>query len=525
MPDKSATIVPWENDCLNRKIDAEGIQKYLDSKYQSSIDEKGFVLALNGGWGSGKTFLLTHWYEQARQEKRAVIFFDAWKNDFSKEPFLAFISELDVALNSYFESLGWEKSVSQKIKERWDAVKEPAAKLLLSAILKLGAGVSMEAFEAISKGEDFDLKDSLIENGKEATAETSKKLKKIFAESLNQQKTHMQAMQLFKVKLQELVVALEDAENVQLPLMIFIDELDRCRPTYAIELLEVIKHLFGVPGVYFVIGTNVKQLSHSVKAIYGEGFDGISYLRRFFDQQYVLADPSRDQFALELVGKIELPDIQAFKIERGHFMVPGRFEKISNVNLVAFIFSEFSSAFKLSLRDMSQASVVIEAAFLNFRLGDANTNNGGSLAAPKYLKEVHPILLIFLIIFHQNYPNAYGCVKEYKHFPNFPFAYQTEPYQPEVPFSNRYLGTTYQPIEVCTEPRVNVRSLDLFEEVENYFKVLREDKPDQGFSRRDESAYAEFFEYRGKFDLKVKYLDKYFQIVEQSAKFQPILRP
>lgn len=525
MPDKIATIVPWENDCLNRKIDAEGIQKYLDSKYQSSIDEKGFVLALNGGWGSGKTFLLTHWYEQARQEKRAVIFFDAWKNDFSKEPFLAFISELDVALNSYFESLGWENSVSQKIKERWDAVKGPAAKVLFSAILKLGAGMSMEAFEALFKGEDFDLKDSLIENGKEATAEASKKLKKIFAESLNQQKSHMQAMQLFKVKLQELVAALEDAENVQLPLMIFIDELDRCRPTYAIELLEVIKHLFGVPGVYFVIGTNVKQLSHSVKAIYGESFDGISYLRRFFDQQYVLAEPSRDQFALELVGKIELPDIRVFKIERGHFMVPGRFEEVSNVNLVAFILSEFSSAFKLSLRDMSQASVVIEAAFLNFRLGDENVTRGGSFAAPKYLKEVHPILLIFLIILHQNYPNAYACIKEYKYLYNFLIGHQIEKYQPEVSFSDKYLGTIPRANEVCTAPRTNVRSLDLFGEVENYFKVLREEIPDKGFYRPDESAYAEFFEHRGKFEQKVKYLDKYFEIVEQSAKFQPILRP
>lgn len=525
MSDDSVKVVPWENDCLNRKDDAQGIQKYLDYKYQSSVDDKGFVLALNGSWGSGKTFLLTQWYEQAKQDKRAVIFFDAWKNDFSKEPFLAFISELDVALNSYFDSLGWEVSISRKLKEKWDAVKGPGAKVLFSAGLKLGIGMSLDAFKALSNGEDFDLENSVAENGKEAAAEASKNLKKIFAESLKKQKSHMQAMQLFKVKLQELVRALEEVEGIQLPLMIFIDELDRCRPTYAIELLEVIKHLFGVPGVYFVIGTNVTQLSHSVKAVYGEGFDGIAYLRRFFDQQYVLAEPSRDQFALELVSKIQLPNLNALKIERGHFMVPGRFEEVSNVNIVAFIFSEFSSAFKLSLRDMLQVNVVIEAAFSTFQLGDDHAKTGASLAAPKYLNEVHPILLIFLIILHQNYPKAYGCIKEYKYFHNFPFPYQTEKYQPEVPFSNRYLGTTYHPIEVCTASRVNVRSLDLFEEVENYFRVLREDAPDRGFHRPDESAYAEFFEYRGNFELKVKYLDNYFQIVDQSARFQPILRP
>ena len=34
-------------------------------------------------------------------------------------------------------------------------------------------------------------------------------------------------------------------------LVFFIDELDRCRPTFAIELLERIKHLFDIPALLY----------------------------------------------------------------------------------------------------------------------------------------------------------------------------------------------------------------------------------------------------------------------------------
>jgi predicted KAP-like P-loop ATPase len=56
-------------------------------------------------------------------------------------------------------------------------------------------------------------------------------------------------------------------------IVIFIDELDRCRPTYAIEVLERIKHLFGVAGYVFVISLDKEQLSHSIATIYGAKMD------------------------------------------------------------------------------------------------------------------------------------------------------------------------------------------------------------------------------------------------------------
>ena len=66
-------------------------------------------------------------------------------------------------------------------------------------------------------------------------------------------------------------------------LVIFIDELDRCKPTYAVKLLERIKHYFSNEQIVFVFSVNINQLQHTVKAFYGDDFDASRYLDRFFD--------------------------------------------------------------------------------------------------------------------------------------------------------------------------------------------------------------------------------------------------
>ena len=80
------------------------------------------------------------------------------------------------------------------------------------------------------------------------------------------------------------------------PLVFAIDELDRCRPSYAVELLEVAKHLFSVNNVVFVLVINQLELAQSVKALYGQTFDAEGYLQRFFDLDFRLPDPDRSRF-------------------------------------------------------------------------------------------------------------------------------------------------------------------------------------------------------------------------------------
>lgn len=78
-------------------------------------------------------------------------------------------------------------------------------------------------------------------------------------------------------------------------LVIVIDELDRCRPDYALSLLETIKHFFAVDGVHFVLGVNLKELQNSVRARYGVGANAETYLQKFVNLHYTLPSSTRNE--------------------------------------------------------------------------------------------------------------------------------------------------------------------------------------------------------------------------------------
>src|SRR6202040_617942 len=72
-------------------------------------------------------------------------------------------------------------------------------------------------------------------------------------------------------------------------LVFVIDELDRCRPPYALSLLEKIKHFFSVDNVIFLLPTNLQQLETSVKAEYG-AIDAHTYLEKFYHLRIAFPD-------------------------------------------------------------------------------------------------------------------------------------------------------------------------------------------------------------------------------------------
>ncbi|MYK40834.1 MAG: hypothetical protein F4049_11520, partial [Gemmatimonadetes bacterium] len=104
----------------------------------------------------------------------------------------------------------------------------------------------------------------------------------------------------------------ETAENLwkkkEHPLVVMIDELDRCRPSYAVELLEVAKHLFSVDRIVYVLAVNRSELVHSIKALYGSEFDAPGYLGRFFDVDIRLPEPERKAFLEALLRAIDFDD-------------------------------------------------------------------------------------------------------------------------------------------------------------------------------------------------------------------------
>ena len=79
-------------------------------------------------------------------------------------------------------------------------------------------------------------------------------------------------------------------------MVIVIDELDRCRPTFAIDVLEVVKHMFSTDGIVFVLASNQTQLSHSIASVYGDRFDSLGYLKKFFGVTFRLPPVDKERF-------------------------------------------------------------------------------------------------------------------------------------------------------------------------------------------------------------------------------------
>ena len=111
----------------------------------------------------------------------------------------------------------------------------------------------------------------------------------------------------FKTSLQDMATTIASSSEMR-PLVLVIDELDRCRPSYAIELLEVAKHLFSVDHIVFILAVNRAELAHSIKAVYGQDFDAQGYLRRIFDLDFRLATPDRGQFIESVLYANRLDD-------------------------------------------------------------------------------------------------------------------------------------------------------------------------------------------------------------------------
>lgn len=90
-------------------------------------------------------------------------------------------------------------------------------------------------------------------------------------------------------------------------LIIFIDELDRCKPSFAIEMLERIKHFFDDDRIIFIASINRSQLVHTISKYYGEKFDSTGYLDKFFDRNVYL--PEID---MKFYRVLQFPDTQFF---------------------------------------------------------------------------------------------------------------------------------------------------------------------------------------------------------------------
>ena len=270
---------PFKSDLLDRKNSVEILTHLLGAI------EGPCVLAVDGGWGAGKSTFLRIWAQHLRNEAFPVVEFNAWETDFAGDPFVALSTELTEGLKDYDERAGG--ALREKIARTGRLAKEVARRSVPGLIRLATSGV-------------LDLQPLMEKESGNALAADAKKNSTGYEEA-------RAAVKEFKEALQDVTQGSSGSRGSR-PVVVIIDELDRCRPSYAVELLEAAKHLFAVDGVLFVLGVNRSQLAHSVTALYGGGFDASGYLRRFVDLEFRLPEPERSRFAEATIDAIRIGD-------------------------------------------------------------------------------------------------------------------------------------------------------------------------------------------------------------------------
>lgn len=269
---------------INNQPYAKHLTQFLDGKA-----EDGYVLNLNAEWGAGKTTFLQCWYNELKED-HPVVYFDAWKSDFTKDPMLALMDALHQQLIS---PISKNKELIEQFFSKGSHFVKTALPSLIVGYLKNKGGMDGEDSLLTSVSEEFGITESDLGDA----------LKDTMKAMLNQ-RNRVEGIEDFKKVLSDLSKNyIEIYPNQSNPVFVLIDELDRCRPTYAIETIECIKHFFNTESFIFVLATDTNQLQHSIKSIYGSKFDSLTYLSRFFDNTVTLPTPNRKDFINTIIYK------------------------------------------------------------------------------------------------------------------------------------------------------------------------------------------------------------------------------
>lgn len=271
---KSLDLTPTNENVYNSLINdsigrGEFVRQFV--KMLNAIEDN-CTIALEGNWGSGKTLFVKQVkmvldahnpnYQPVNgfltEERRKVIkekcsefnaedgstelkpqlcvYYDAWQNDNDEDPILSLVY-------SIVKETGPDFSFSKK-----------STLNICSELINLVCDKDISKLINVLKGENAL---DLIRKTKDEADKVSEFLQSLLPE-------------------------------VGKRLIVFVDELDRCKPSYAVKILERIKHYFLDEEITFVFSVNINELQHTIKKHYGNDFDATRYLDRFFDLRATL---------------------------------------------------------------------------------------------------------------------------------------------------------------------------------------------------------------------------------------------
>lgn len=252
---------------IRRYLEADAIgrnsQLGILMNFINSVNEP-IVIGIDDAWGTGKTVFVRQLQLMASQDVAlggipginksiqeqfqdgcTVYYFNAWEYDYMPDPLYA----LGLSITSSFSVVEKTKRLVGK----------------LPKMISFGGAVKKYSGEVVDPNKSQDVIDSAlsvkaIRNNVESFIEELKK------------------------------------RSLGRKLIFIVDEIDRCKPSFAIDLLEVIKHYFQTDGIVFVVATNNSALSSTIKHYYGQDYNGGAYLERFFDFTIFLKRPDTKSY-------------------------------------------------------------------------------------------------------------------------------------------------------------------------------------------------------------------------------------
>ena len=244
---------PFGNDAVGRESQIRPLAEVI------AAEERPAVVSVDGAFGSGKTSFLKMLAAHLRLDHGVdVVSFNAWQQSHTREPLTDIASVLASGRSRKWRQL---------------------ARLASKAARRLVGGATTAAVRSVTFGfVDLQGLAGIRSTETRATSEAWR--------------SHQNRIDRFKKLLAKLVTRGGGK------LVVIVDELDRCRPDYAIDMLNVVRHLFDVPGVVIVLGVNRDELKHRVQEMFGEGCDADAYLRRFVDLPRRLETPTAGQLRL-----------------------------------------------------------------------------------------------------------------------------------------------------------------------------------------------------------------------------------
>ncbi len=344
-----------------RKELIKSIIRNIEIFSETNKEHKTYTLALYGKYGTGKTYFLNSLQNFIEGEHEdfdfknnfKILKINAWQDDVLNNPILS------IGL-SILDSID-EKNIKKSFKDT------------LSKFTTIATKVGKNSLPVIGKSFFNLLLDKLYikEESKEIIKEIKDAcLNKDFLEQLQQNnideeyKNYKKYIQNIQNVLGQYIESLnKNQKNTKL--LIIVDELDRCRPDYAVEFLEAINHIYDVENMVFLIAVDDNNLKSSMKVVYGLSMDFDSYIKKFFDYHFDLRNVDNNiDLKKYIKNKIKEADITNkiynsiyIKIAFGSYPTFGEKEFI---NYISYLFIDL---FKLNLREINYAFRFIEYYF------------------------------------------------------------------------------------------------------------------------------------------------------------------